>query len=187
MNKSQIMQSDWRDVKREIEAQIDRVWLEEPVEIQKIRWGIIDSGAGSGGQSFSVLVHLEAYLMLTGADILYRFLKVAKYPETELGTLVKMTREFVCGTFNTFEFLEDLGLNGMHPLGEKWAASMSSLKTKGEYIELTGAMMTYIVRMHRWVHFIFPWNLGVAFPQRTPAEVARFAPLVADGRHARRA
>lgn len=170
---------DWRKAKQQIEAQIDRVWLDEPVEIQKIRWGVIDSGAGSGGQSFSVLVHLEAYLMLTGADILYRFLKVAQYTETNLEMLVKMTWEFVCGTFNTFEFLEDLGLTGMHALGQMWVDSMVTLGSKEEYLELTGAMMTYVVRMHRWVHFIFPWNLGVAFPHRTAAEITRFAPLVA--------
>jgi hypothetical protein len=112
MTKLEKFDGDWREVKQAIEAQIDRIWLDEPPEIQKIRFGIIDSGAGSGGQSFSVLVHLEAYLMLTGADVLYRFLKVSQYPEVELETVVKMTREFVCGTFNAFEFLEDLGLRG---------------------------------------------------------------------------
>ena len=182
MSKIETFTGDWREAKRDIEAQIDRVWLNEPTEIQKIRWGVIDSGAGSGGQSFTVLVHLEAYLMLTGADIMYRFLKVAKYPESQLDDVVKMSREFVCGTFNTFEFLEDLGLTGMHALGQKWSDAMSTLETKEQYIELTGAMMTYVVRMHRWIHFIFPWNLGVAFPHRSPAEFVSFTPLVANER-----
>src|SRR5262245_36565012 len=72
---------NWREVKAEIERQIDRIWISEPDEIRKIRWGVIDSGAGSGGQSFSVLVHLEAYLMLVDADVMYRFLKVSQYPD----------------------------------------------------------------------------------------------------------
>ncbi|KAF7597010.1 hypothetical protein BBP40_011376 [Aspergillus hancockii] len=38
----------WRSVKAIIEEKIKRVWLEESAEIQKIRWGVIDSGAGSG-------------------------------------------------------------------------------------------------------------------------------------------
>ena len=46
------------------------LWLDEPDEIRKIRWGVIDSGAGTGRQSFSLLVHLEAYLMLVGADVI---------------------------------------------------------------------------------------------------------------------
>ena len=53
-------EGDWREAKAIIEKEIDRVWFDEPVEIQKVRWGVIDSGAGSGEQSFSVLVHLEA-------------------------------------------------------------------------------------------------------------------------------
>ena len=168
---------NWKETKAEIEQQIDRIWIKEPEEIQKIRWGVIDSGAGSGSQSFSVLVHLEAYLMLTGADIMYRFLKVSQYPETTLEGVVKMSREFVVGTFNTFEFLEDLGLTGMHALGQRWADSLDTLSSKDEYVELTGAMMTYVIRMHRWIHYIFPWNLGVAFPHRTPSEITSISQI----------
>jgi len=168
----------WREVRDEIEKQIDRVWLDEPVEIQKIRWGVIDSGAGSGGQSFSVLVHLEAYLMLVGADVMYRLLKVSRYPNTDLKHLVRTTKEFLCGTFNVFEFLTDLGLTNMHETGQAYAAALDEVTTLDEYVELTGTMMTYVIRMHRWVHFIFPWNLGVAFPHRRPEEVVAFAALL---------
>ncbi|KAF7962840.1 hypothetical protein AWV80_16820 [Cupriavidus sp. UYMU48A] len=168
----------WREAKREIDLQIERVWLSEPDEIQKIRWGIIDSGAGSGQQSFSVLVHLEAYLMLVGADVMYRFLKVSQYPDMELPTLVKMTREFLTGTFNVFEFMTDLGLTNMHEIGQMYSDAMDTLETKEEYVQLTGAMMTYVVRMHRWIHFIFPWNLGVAFPHRKPEEVAAISAVL---------
>jgi hypothetical protein len=180
MSAIQQYQGDWRAAKTEIERQIERVWLNEPHEIQKIRWGVIDSGAGSGQQSFSVLVHLEAYLMLVGADVMYRFLKVAQYQDVELPTLIKMTREFLTGTFNAFEFLTDLGLTNMHAVGQAYADSMDTLTSKDEYVQLTGAMMTYVIRMHRWIHFIFPWNLGVAFPHRKPDEVMAIAAIVGD-------
>lgn len=177
MSASNIKRS-WREVKIEIEKHIDRVWLDEPAEIQKIRWGVIDSGAGSGGQSFSVLVHLEAYLMLVGADVMYRLLKVSRYPNTDLKHLVRTTKEFLCGTFNVFEFLTDLGLTNMHETGQAYAAALEEVETLDEYVELTGAMMTYVIRMHRWIHFIFPWNLGVAFPHRKPEEVASIAAIL---------
>lgn len=171
-------EGDWRQAKAIIEREIDRVWLGEPDEVQKIRWGVIESGAGSGQQSFSVLVHLEAYLMLVGADVMYRFLKVSQYEDMELATLNRMTREFLTGTFNVFEFMTDLGLTNMHEVGQMYSDALDTLSTKEEYVELTGAMMTYVVRMHRWIHFIFPWNLGVAFPHRMPSEVATFAKIV---------
>ncbi|CAH1660897.1 MAG: hypothetical protein KF735_22530 [Chelatococcus sp.] len=170
---------DWREAKAIIEKEIDRVWFDEPEEIQKIRWGVIDSGAGSGEQSFSVLVHLEAYMMLVGADVMYRLLKISRYEDTELATLNRMTREFLTGTFNVFEFMTDLGLTNMHQIGQMYSDTLDTLKTKDEYVELTGAMMTYVIRMHRWIHFIFPWNLGVAFPHRKPSEVLAFSKVVA--------
>lgn len=179
MSGVQKFQGDWRQAKAIIEAEIQRVWLNEPDEIKKIRYGIIDSGAGSGGQSFSVLVHLEAYLMLVGADVMYRFLKVSQYPDVELPTLVRMTREFLTGTFNVFEFMTDLGLTNMHQVGQTFSDALDTVQTKEEYVELTGTMMTYVIRMHRWIHFIFPWNLGVAFPHRKPAEIAELDHILA--------
>jgi hypothetical protein len=164
-------EGDWREAKALIEKEIDRVWLREPEEIQKIRWGIIDSGAGTGEQSFTVLVHLVAYLMLVGADVMYRFLKISQYDDMPLSTLNRMSREFLTGTFNVFEFMTDLGITNMHQLGQMYSDALDTLTTKEEYVQLTGAMMTYVVRMHRWIHYIFPWNLGVAFPHRKPAEV----------------
>lgn len=171
-------EGDWREAKAIIEREIDRVWFKEPEEIQKVRWGVIDSGAGSGEQSFSVLVHLEAYLMLVGADVMYRLLKISKYEDVELATMNRMTREFLTGTFNVFEFMTDLGLTNMHQIGQMYSDGLDDLRTKEDYIELTGAMMTYVIRMHRWIHYIFPWNLGVAFPHRKPGEVLQFSRVV---------
>lgn len=171
MNHEAVKIEDWRAVKKDIVQEIQRIWLQEPVEIKKIRYGIIASGAGSGKQSFSVLVHLEAYLMLVGADVMYRFLKVSQYEEIALPELVRMTREFLVASFNAFEFLTDLGIPRMHEIGNRYAAALDLVQSKEEYVELTGAMMTYVIRMHRWVHFIFPWNLGVAFPHANVAEL----------------
>jgi hypothetical protein len=162
----------WQEAKAEIEREIDLVWLEQPDEIRRIQWGVIESGAGSGGQSFSVLVHLEAYLMLVGADVMYRFLKVSQYPDMELPTMIRITREFLTGTFNVFEFMTDLGLTNMHRIGQMYSDALSKLESKEDYVALTGAMMTYVIRMHRWIHLIFPWNLGVAFPHRTAEDLA---------------
>jgi hypothetical protein len=173
-------EGDWREAKALIEKEIDRIWLNEPEEIQKIRWGVIDSGAGSGEQSFSVLVHLEAYLMLVGADVMYRFLKISQYEDMELPTLNRISREFLTGTFNVFEFMTDLGITNMHRVGQMYSDALDTLSTKEEYVQLTGAMMTYVIRMHRWVHYIFPWNLGVAFPHRKKAEVLSFAKVAAN-------
>lgn len=168
----------WQEAKAEIERQIDRIWLEEPPEITRIRYGIIESGAGSDEQSFSVLVHLEAYCMLVGADVMYRFLKVSQYEDMTLPVMVRITREFLTGTFNVFEFMTDLGLTNMHQTGQMYSDALDKVETMADYVALSGAMMTYVIRTHRWVHHIFPWNLGVAFPHRKPAEILALASLM---------
>jgi len=171
-------EGDWHEAKALIEKEIDRVWFNEPEEIQKIKWGVIDSGAGTGEQSFTVLVHLEAYLMLIGADVMYRFLKISQYEDMELTTLNRIVKEFLVGTFNVFEFMTDMGLTNMHQMGKMYADALDRLESKEQFVELTGAMMTYVIRMHRWIHFIFPWNLGVAFPHRKPEEIQAIAGIV---------
>src|SRR5258708_22733238 len=130
------LSAEWRQAKAEMERQIDHIWLSEADEIQKIRWGVIESGAGTGKQSFTVLVHLEAYLMLVGADVMYRFLKISQYPDVELVTLNRITREFLTATFNAFEFLTDLGLTNMHKTGQMYSDALDDLKSKADYVAL---------------------------------------------------
>lgn len=168
----------WQEVKALIEQEIDRIWLEEPPEIQKVRWGVIDSGAGTGQQSFTVLMHLEAYLMVVGGDVMSRFLKIAQYDDIQLPMINRITREFLVENFDLFEFFADLGLPRMYEIGQKYSEALDTLETKEDYIQLTGAMQTYVNRMHRWGYFIFPWHLGVAFPHRSPAEVLALAKVV---------
>jgi hypothetical protein len=77
--------------------------------------------------------------------------------------------------------MADLGLENMFEIGQLYSNALETLATKEEYIQLTGAMQTYINRMHRWAYFIFPWHLGVAFPHRKPAEVRSFSNIVTTG------
>ena len=120
----------WKDVVKEIDSNLDRVWLEEPKELRKVFGGVIGSGAGSGKQVFSVIVHLEAYLMIVSQDILFRFMKSSTHENVGVEQLKGITREFLFGTFHIFEFLEDLGLDGMHALGNKYDAALDTVTTK---------------------------------------------------------
>lgn len=171
-------QIHWKDVVKEIESNLDRIWLEEPQELRKVASGVIASGAGSGKQVFSVLVHLEAYLMIVSQDILFRFMKSSWHENVGLEQIVGITREFLFGTFHIFEFLEDLGLDGMHALGKKYDASLDTVTTKEEYRELTASMHSYVIKLHQWMHLMFPWKLGVVFPHRSVGEVKGFADIV---------
>jgi hypothetical protein len=162
---------DWKTTQARIIAHTKSIWIDMPDDVTKIKWGIIESGAGSGEQSLSIYVHLEAYCMLYGADVFYRLLKMAHSTAYNLPEVVYLTREFVQETFNAFEFIGDMGFETLHELGEAYLDSLDSLQTKQDFIALTSAMMTNVVRHHRWVHYLFPWNLGAGFPHRTVADI----------------
>ncbi|ODV42415.1 hypothetical protein AWV79_27025 [Cupriavidus sp. UYMMa02A] len=55
-----------------IESELTEIWLEEPWEIEKVRWGLIQGRAGSHKQKLSTIVNLESTLLNFGPDILYR-------------------------------------------------------------------------------------------------------------------
>ncbi|KAF8546817.1 hypothetical protein OG21DRAFT_1035559 [Imleria badia] len=107
---SMIVKGDWRAVKALIEKEIDVVWLEEPDEIRKVRLGMIEGGAGTGNQSFSVLVHLETFLIMDGAHIIFRILQLISDATMTTSQIKNITRVFLRTTFDHFAFFADLGL-----------------------------------------------------------------------------
>ena len=162
---------DWRAVRSRIEREIDRVWLEEPDEVRKIRLGVVEGGAGSGGQSFSVLVHLETWLVMDGTGIIYRLLQATQSGTLTIDHMRHLTRTFLTGNFNHWEFLQDLGLPSFRRVGDDYSNVLGTLKSVDEYVELTSSLLVYVTRMHRWIHFIFPWNLGKYFPHRSLEDI----------------
>ena len=52
------MAKHWREVKNEIEEEIDRIWWQEPEEVIMSRLGIFPSGAGTDGQVLGNLLFL---------------------------------------------------------------------------------------------------------------------------------
>jgi hypothetical protein len=151
----------WRVVRAKIEKAIDKIWLDEPDDLRKIRFGIIENGAGDGGRALAVLVHIKAYLMMDGADILYRMLKLKDRHLTP-AQLKLVTTEVLVNSFNHFDFMGDLGLHVLHNLGADYVAALDTVVTTEDYLMLTGSLLIYINRMHRWAHIIFPWHLGTA-------------------------
>jgi hypothetical protein len=51
---------DWREVKDEIEADIDRIWWDEPEEVTLSKLGVFPSGASVDGQVIAKMLGNEA-------------------------------------------------------------------------------------------------------------------------------
>ena len=54
------MAANWKDVKREIHDEVERVWLKEPEEVTMSKLGIFPSGAGTNHQYLGTLFFLNA-------------------------------------------------------------------------------------------------------------------------------
>jgi hypothetical protein len=162
----------WALLISDIDVAVKSAWNEEPNDIRDIRLGVIRSGTGTGKQSFSVLVHLKTYLMAYSADMLFRVLKLAA-DETITATQLKtISRALMFDSFKHFHFMCNLGLQTLSTLGTRYDSALASITNKSEFIQLTSALVIYINLLHRWIHAVFPWELGVDFLHRTEKEVA---------------
>lgn len=169
----------WDIVKNTIDRATDRNWYDEPDEVRKVRLGLIDSGSGTRKQAFSILVHLKAYLMAYGGDMLYRILKTVHREEMTLPALKTTTKALMVDSFDHFEFAgHDLGMTTLGDLGAQYIAALDTVTTKDQYIQLTGSMLIFINLFHRWIHNVFPWHYGSEHPHRTQEEIAGEPKLV---------
>ena len=165
--------SKWKEAADYIDQCTQSIWLKEPDDVKLIRWGIIEGGAGTGNQYFTCMVLLETYTLMLGQRLLYPFLMMSQSSEFSVEMLKATTKALICSNFHPTEFLADMGLHQMHEIGERYFEALDTVESKEEYTALTGAFCTYCNRMHRWIHSIFPWNIGLgAFPQRTLSEMS---------------
>ena len=54
------MAVNWKDLKREIHDEVEKVWLKEPLEVTMSKLGVFPSGAGTDNQILGTLFFLNA-------------------------------------------------------------------------------------------------------------------------------
>jgi hypothetical protein len=172
LSKQPAMNHPWQEFVHKAGTAVEKMWLDEPWEIEKIRWGLINSGAGSGKQYFSDLVHQDIYLELISPMVFYGLLEVfIDYPST-YKSVKMMTRIILRDSFNAFKFLGDLGLAEVYALSEEYFIAIDDIATgPDEFFFMTQMFSIYINRLKDWVYSIFPWNLGAALPQCTDSDI----------------
>lgn len=159
----------WRDVKAEIEQEIDKIWFEEPPEIKMCRKGVFPSGAGTFGQAFGNLVFVFADTYAIG----WLFFES---PMKELISRDDFSLDHVKEIFYSVNMNKCRILGANHGPDSKCPAawlnlpkflkffndiyeSYDSIKTKEEFNSLLWSWFNYIDRINRWVYIIFPWEV----------------------------
>lgn len=160
----------WEELEKLIEERTKAIWLTEPEDLERLRNGVIDSGAGSYGQVFTTLLFAQSEIRGLAYYASSAVLNLANDPSFTLDQLKKMAKaHFVYRA----GFLNYVGLHELGGLYGKYFELLDGLDSREAFIRLTRAIKSYGARLHLWTEHVFPWGLGVHLAQRTPAEAAR--------------
>lgn len=154
--------------KKEINEEIKNIWLEEPSELKKMRLGFIDSRAGSYGQYFSTYVFVDGEIRALGYLCYSTLLRMVDDPKYDLYHLRQLARGLlpVCA-----EFLGYTGLKKVWEFTKTFIDMLEEIDNKEDFKDIVRSLTLYTNRLHGWVHFYFPWGLGVLFPLRSSADL----------------
>lgn len=175
----------WKDVKSLIEAEIDEITWEEPLEVKMSALGVFPSGAGTNGQYLSNLFGQLADTRALGlATVQPAMDKALADPDISLENC-KTFWKYMSGS--TAHLLGGqaapncpapwLNLPKILHFYDEIVASLPSVSTKEELADLLWSWFNYLERLFRWFWLKYPWELGNAFPVKTSEETAELVRL----------
>ncbi len=162
------MAESWKELKKEIEAETERIRLQEPDEVKKIRLGLIESGAGSYGQYFTTYDFVHHEVRAFGCYNLYGILKAAELPGFTLDQLKALLRIYAPVSA---EFIGYCGLQTIWDFTKRTLDILDTIESEDDFLGLIASLTRYVNQVMSWTHHYFPWGIGVLFPQRTKEDL----------------
>lgn len=183
------MTKDWREVKEEIEEDIDRIWWDEPEEVTMSKLGIFPSGAGVDGQVLGNLFFLVADTQAMGWWTAEPAMKFALADETFTVEHCKRMWKYV--SLHMAKLMGDtdppgcpapwLNLPKLSEFAQDIVDSFPTIETKDELEDLLWSWFNYVNCLNRWFFLVFPWHMGKMFPLVKPEDVEELARLTKAG------
>ena len=156
------MGKQWQQVVADIEKETQKVWLDEPLEIKRLRLGVAEFDAGTDGQIFAVVLNLNGETRAFAVRVCFHLLKKVENPDMPLESLKLLAQNFLPNNAGTMHYL---GLKKIKTFSEDVLAVLDQLESKEAFKELIGALYAYANRMMFWIHEITPHGLGVFYPK----------------------
>ena len=163
------MAKHWKEVKEELEAEIDACWFDEPAEIYCIKKGVYPSGAGTYGQAFGNVVFAFADTHAMSALVFEA--PMNHFLDDDMYTLEQCKDIFYRFNFNKCRIVgANHGPNSKCPAAwlnlpkfQKYFTEIyeayDTIETKADFKDLLWSWFNYIDRINRWVYTIFPWEV----------------------------
>lgn len=161
------------ELKQALQQETDRIWLDEPIEIKRMRLGVYTSGAGSYGQYFSNMVFVNGDMRAISTwitpDAVLRCVGDPSF------TLDQCQKVFEWINLLSVDLIAYLGFVKMGEFVHDIVESYPQMKSKEEFLEILEAWYAYANRLYLWVHQVFPWGLGTAFPKPSEEDLSLIA------------
>jgi len=166
------------DVRNELLAEIDRVFLSCPDEIKRFHYGLIqrdEKDTDAFNEYFSLWVHVYAGYAGYQADI-PAIISLASDPEVNTKTVKEAFNALV---MSSSPFLGQFAGQELQAKYSKMVMEvLDSAEKREEVIELLTTYHMLISRLYWWFHWYFPWGLGTAGYQiRSVADLRELARL----------
>jgi len=163
-------------IKTDIKAELGSVMVDIPEELEQLNMGIVPSEAGSYNQYFSVLVFVYADVRAMGTWIVPpAIMKMLDDPEYSLEHCKRLIEWILVPGA---EFMDYCGLHKMCLFTKRIVAC--EFASKEELEDLMKVYFAYVNKLFMWIHHLFPWGLGTAFPIRTEDDVKRMSSFIAN-------
>jgi len=169
----------WKDVKDEIEKELDAIWFDEPFEVTISKKGIFPSGAGAHGQSVGNLFFQVSETQGLGPYIIEPLFYQAI--DDDLFTVEHLKKMFQFTYYRKCKLLGDEDGEGCPAawfnMPKAWkyynavVDSFDSIDNKVDLKDLLWSWFGYLTRMYRWFHTVFPWDvIGEQMPAYSTTE-----------------
>jgi hypothetical protein len=159
---------NWKEVKVKIEKILDEIFLEMPLEVKKLKAGILPHNAGHNRQYHSAL---ESLMMTLMGWVFYSIGMVRMIMDDPSFTLEQCKKLIILGNRNPARYTGYIAYPTVWKLWMDVEASLQTVKNKEELKELMTPWLLFVNRMHFWNVEVYPWYLSKYVKTKAFAEI----------------
>ena len=158
----------WQQLKERIDAETERIWLNEPDEMKIQRLGLLKNKAGSYGQYFGAWDFANGMIRDLSMYTMYPLLRLMVGGSFSLDQMKEIYQTVIP------VYTEYLRYSGYPTLGgfcREFRACLDSIETKEDFISLYKSLLMYCNKLTAWMYHYAPWEMAVSFRQKDEAWV----------------
>jgi len=155
--------SKWQELKVAIEAETERIWLNEPDELKIQRMGLLKNKAGSYGQYFGTWDFANGMMRDLSMYVMYPMLKLYQSDNYSLDQMKQMYSTII-PVFT--EYLRYSGYPTLCKYCYAFRDAMPEIENKEDFLSVYKALLKYCNKLAAWVYHYAPWEMAVSFRQK---------------------